>query len=182
MKWEQKREGKKMLVKKSGFTLIELVMVIIILGIFSSIMLPKFLNFKAKAQINSDEAVMGALRVAVQTVHLSYVTHGMEDSWPGLAGWNDCPLSYLSPIPPFEQIGFNQAITSNSVMWHLICRGDWNYTWEILCPHFQGSYTTGPVATKGKWWEYQPTKFWNWSWLDVQAGDLFPWPWGDFGH
>lgn len=117
-----------MLVKKSGFTLIELVMVIIILGILSRIILPKIINLRAKAQINSDEAVMGALRVAVQTVHLSYVTRGMEDSWPGLAGWNDCPFSYLSPIPPFQMVSFYSAITSDGVTWRLMCRADWNYT------------------------------------------------------
>ncbi len=47
--------------KQSGFTLIELVMVIVILGILAAAALPKFVNLRGEAQRAAVDGVAGAL-------------------------------------------------------------------------------------------------------------------------
>lgn len=52
-----------------GFTLIELIMVIVILGILSAFALPKFADFTGQAQSSSIEGAKGAVRSASAISH-----------------------------------------------------------------------------------------------------------------
>ncbi len=51
--------------RQTGFTLIELVMVIVILGILAAAALPKFVNLKGEAQTAALEGVAGSLNSAL---------------------------------------------------------------------------------------------------------------------
>ena len=48
-----------------GFTLIELIMVIVILGILSAVVVPKFFDFTAKAHDANKNAVFGAVKSGI---------------------------------------------------------------------------------------------------------------------
>lgn len=55
--------------KQQGFTLIELVMVIVILGILAAVALPKFADMGKNAKIASLEGALGAVKSASEIVH-----------------------------------------------------------------------------------------------------------------
>ncbi len=61
--------------KQKGFTLIELVMVIVVLGILAVTAMPKFVNFKADAQSAALGGVAGGINSASE---INYATRSMN--------------------------------------------------------------------------------------------------------
>ena len=70
--------------KQNGFTLIELIVVILILGILAATALPKFVNVENEAHIGSHQGVAGAWQAAVMLTHAKWLAAGKPTGPIGL--------------------------------------------------------------------------------------------------
>ena len=62
--------------RAGGFTMVELIMVIVILGILASVAVPRFLNMNDDALAASRSGVVGGLNSAIQIVHSRWLAQG----------------------------------------------------------------------------------------------------------
>jgi MSHA pilin protein MshA len=65
-----------MIRQQSGFTLIELVMVIVILGILAATAIPKYVSLETDARIAVVEAMAGTLKTGALVVHSKAIIEG----------------------------------------------------------------------------------------------------------
>ncbi|AQS39943.1 prepilin-type N-terminal cleavage/methylation domain-containing protein [Shewanella psychrophila] len=94
-----------------GFTLIELVVVIIILGILAVIALPKFINIKQDAQVSTVQGTGGAFAAGIKLANLKWASKGHSGPVDNLQVYEDGTAGQLDinlwgwpaqNYPPFE--------------------------------------------------------------------------------
>jgi prepilin-type N-terminal cleavage/methylation domain-containing protein len=61
--------------KNSGFTLIELIIVIVLLGLLASAALPRFTDLESKARGASEQGIIGAIRAAIAIAHSAWLAN-----------------------------------------------------------------------------------------------------------
>lgn len=82
--------------KVAGFTLIELVMVIVILGVPGAVALPKFVDLSDEAQVAKVKSIAGAISAA-SVANLAAVKTG-NPSGVEVRGTDVCSLGYVTPF------------------------------------------------------------------------------------
>ena len=78
---------------KNGFTLIELIMVMIILGILAAVAIPRYLETIEKSEVASEDAIIDRICVALE----NYAQHKMLTE--GRRYWPENPFEALVPLP-----------------------------------------------------------------------------------
>lgn len=86
--------------KYSGFTLLELIIVIIIIGILFTTAIPFYLDLKKDAETASNKAKMAAIRAGIDIIHAKIIVSG-QDTGPDGANpaW-----------PTFEELKANELL------------------------------------------------------------------------
>jgi MSHA pilin protein MshA len=90
-------------MNSKGFTLIELVVVIVILGILAATAAPKFINLKADAQTATLQGVKAAIEGVVALVHSKSLVKGNHKEAGGtiiLADGDPLDIGYGYPLAP----------------------------------------------------------------------------------
>jgi len=99
-----------------GFTLIELIMVTIILGILAAVAIPRYMSTVDKAEEAAEDAVISSIKAGLET----YATEQLMDN--GRRSWPDNPWDGLDTKPA----GYTTDVSDADI------DGEWTYNTTSL--------------------------------------------------
>jgi type IV pilus assembly protein PilA len=99
---------KKLHMRRGGFTLIELMIVVAIIGILAAIAIPNFLRFQLKAKSSEGKTNLAAIRTAEESYFAEYGVYVSSDPSPVNIG-NNAKVTFVHAIAGkgFDQLGWS---------------------------------------------------------------------------
>jgi len=112
---------KKLHVRKGGFTLIELMIVVAIIGILAAIAIPNFLRFQLKAKTSEGKTNLAAIRTSEQSFYSEYGRYvSSTGAGPALTAVGSAKTGFVSTAgfttlgwSPEGQVYFSYAVGSD---------------------------------------------------------------------
>ena len=126
--------------KKNGFTLIELIMVMIILGIMAAVAIPRYLETIEKSEVASEDAIVNNIMVALENFAQNKMLTEGRRYWP------DNPFDALVTKPQTYSLDGTPCDEDN----------EWTYVVDASDGQFTG-YISHQRADNSRYaWEYDP--------------------------
>jgi type IV pilus assembly protein PilA len=98
---------KKLHARKGGFTLIELMIVVAIIGILAAIAIPNFLRFQLKAKSSEGKTNIAAIRTAEQSYYSEFGTYVSTANATPNSPPTSAKQAFGSPDPGLDRIGWS---------------------------------------------------------------------------
>jgi MSHA pilin protein MshA len=127
--------------REKGFTLIELVMVIVILAILAAVAVPRFIDLQSDAKVNTAKGVAGAIAGSANILHAQYLLK-TTSYIIGTTGGPDTGILYSANIEGAEVVAApSNLVTGDATVGVItITVGGSAYTMNLT----MGSSTNGP--------------------------------------
>jgi prepilin-type N-terminal cleavage/methylation domain-containing protein len=123
---------------RNGFTLIELIAVIVVLAILAGVALPKYFDYSAQARASSCKGTLGGVRAGIANFYMDSGIDGIE-SYPTYVELTTLGTVMQELIPP------NPYNNSSAIR-------DADATWVSGNPPVSGAEGWAYDQTNGKFW------------------------------
>jgi MSHA pilin protein MshA len=124
--------------RRTAFTLIELIAVIVVLAILAGVALPKYFDYSAQARASSCKGTLGAVRSGIANFYMNTGLTGPE-RYPTYVELNALGTVMQEPLPANP---YNSALTVRNA----------DGTWVSGNPPVSGAQGWAYDQTNGKFW------------------------------
>ncbi len=144
---------------QKGFTLIELMIVIAIIGILAAIAIPAYQNYVIRAQVSEGPSLIGGLEAAFDENYANTGTAAASNPAVGIAASSTIQGTYVTSAKltaagqitvMYDQAGANAAIKGDTVIWTAYKGPNGDITWVCNAHAVPGGETAvGTAETAG---------------------------------